>query len=157
MKPRFLCYTDGSCKKSEGTPGGWGLFVKRPDGDVIEKSGWALETTTLAMELTAVAEALDCLPEGASATVYSDSKAALDCCERQLPIWRRNGWKNCEESVAPLIRRIDSMLSQKALKVEWTWIRGHNGNPGNEAADRLAAEGARRAKKELEEGSIPKK
>ena len=144
--PEYFCYTDGSCKKTESTPGGWGLFVKCPDGREIEKFGWALKTTVIAMELTAVLEAMTVVPPGAAATVFCDSKAVLDYCAKWLPIWRGNNWKNCDPANLGLFKNIDSLITQKALSITWNWVRGHNGNEGNERADDLAARGAREAK-----------
>ncbi|OFZ01400.1 MAG: hypothetical protein A2070_13910 [Bdellovibrionales bacterium GWC1_52_8] len=149
MRSQYLCYTDGACKKSKDTPGGWGIHIKVPNGEIIDQYGGAIKTSVSAMELTAIAEALEQLPERASAVIFSDSKSALDYCSVQILIWRRNQWVGCKDPNIKLLQEIDRLLTDKVLKIEWTWIRSHNGNPGNERADELAATGAREALKKV--------
>lgn len=145
----YLCYTDGGCRVSERTPGGWGVYIKVPKSEPIEKYGGALDTNSSIMELTAVKEALASLPHNVKATVFSDSQEALSYCEKSIPIWRANDWKNTPPGLDKLLREISSILEEKNLKMTWTWIRSHNGNPGNERADALADQGAREAKKTI--------
>ncbi|MGZ3789223.1 MAG: RNase H family protein [Bacteriovorax sp.] len=143
----YLCYTDGGCRVSERSPGGWGVYIRPPKGEPIEQFGGALDTNSTTMELTAVKVALGLLPQGAKATVFSDSQEVLSYCEKSIPIWRENGWKNLPSQFESMLREINSYLEEKNLKITWTWIRSHNGNPGNERADQLADHGARDAKK----------
>ncbi len=143
----YLCYTDGGCRVSERSPGGWGVYIRPPKGDPIEKFGGSLDTNSTTMELTAVKVALDLLPKEVKATIFSDSQEVLSFCEKSIPIWRENGWKNSPRPFESLLREISSCLEEKNLKITWTWIRSHNGNPGNERADLLANLGARDAKK----------
>ncbi|MBS2020173.1 MAG: ribonuclease HI [Deltaproteobacteria bacterium] len=145
----FLCYTDGSCKAGEGAPGGWGFVVKPPSGAVIEGYGKATRTLAKVMEYRAVAEALAVLPEGAKATVFSDNQSLVETLAKKLPVWRANGFANVDPTIVDLARAIDAHLGAKSLTVEWQWLKGHNGNAGNERADALAAQGAREAKRDL--------
>jgi len=149
MLNRYFCYTDGACKKSKDSPGGWGIHIKCPNGEFIDQSGSAVKTTVSAMELTAISQALEHLPASASAVIFSDSKSALNFCSVQLPLWRRHNWLTCKDPNIELLRNIDRLILEKSLKIEWTWLRSHNGNTGNERADELAAEGARAAKQLL--------
>jgi ribonuclease HI len=145
----FFCYTDGGCRASERNPGGWGVYIKTSSSQdtPTEKFGWALDTTSSIMELTAIKEALVALPKGASATLFSDSREALNYCEKLIPIWRKNGWKNTPKEFDIILIEINKLLLDKELNVTWTWIRSHNGNIGNERADALADKGAREAKR----------
>jgi len=144
VRALYHCYTDGSCKKSSGEPGGWGVFIRCPDGRSFESSGGEIGTTPLKMELSAIVAALELLPGQSRAVIYSDSHSALDHCSKH--------WKTgCPQSL-PLLKLIDLVIREKALEVEWKWIRGHNGNEGNERADALAAAGARNARKKLDDG-----
>lgn len=145
----FLCYTDGSCKAGEGAPGGWGFVVRPPDGPPIEGYGKATATLAKVMEYRAVAEALAVLPDGAHATVFSDNQSLVETLAKKLPVWRDNGFANVDPTILESARRIDASIEEKSLVVEWKWLRGHNGNPGNERADALAAQGAREAKRDL--------
>ncbi len=147
----YFCYTDGGCRVSERNPGGWGVYIRSPKGEVTEKFGWAIETNSSTMEITAVKMALELLPANVKATIFSDSQEALSYCEKSIPIWRQNGWKNVPPQFTLLLKEIDSFLLEKKLQITWTWIRSHNGNAGNERADQLADEGAREAKKIIKE------
>lgn len=147
VKLIYFCYTDGSSKKLENTPGGWGVFIRTPEGVPLEKFGSATKTDSETMELTAILEALKELPPHAEATFFSDSKTVLETCEKKIPVLRRNGWKNVPPLKLPLLQGIAEMVASKELKVTWTWIRGHGNNPGNRRAHELAAQGAREALK----------
>jgi ribonuclease HI len=147
----YFCYTDGGCRVSERSPGGWGVYIRTPKGDPIEKHGGALDTDSTTMELTAIKVVLGLLPQDAKATVFSDSQEVLSLCEKSIPIWRKNDWKNTPQRLESLLRDISSNLQDKNLKITWTWVRSHNGNPGNEQADKLADQGAREAKKLIKE------
>jgi ribonuclease HI len=151
----YYCYTDGSCKGGEKAPGGWGVCIKGPDGTLHERHGSAVETDSKTMEYTAVAEALDALPESAAATIFSDSRPLVENCSKRLGDWRESGWRTADPAIVALLRRIDALVVEKGLNLVWQWIRGHNGNLGNERADGLAAQGAREAKAALEAASSP--
>ena len=129
-------WTDGGCHPNPG-PGGWG-FV-RCDG--YEEFGGDVETTNNRMEMTAILNAMIKLPDGADVTIHSDSQY----CVKGLTTWR-NGWrkKNWMKQGAPMINR-DLWLELEAhvsrLRVNFQWVRGHNGNRMNERADALATIG----------------
>ena len=93
------------------------------------------------MELIAIYEAIKGLPDGQFATVYSDSQY----CVNGLTIWRK-AWKKKDwmQKDAPRVNRdlwiqIDPHVSR--LNISFVWVRGHNGNAGNERADELAMMG----------------
>lgn len=129
-------WTDGSCHPNPGT-GGWGYA--RSDG--VEACGGERKTTNNRMEMKAILEALNKLPDGHKATVYSDSQY----CVKGLTTWR-NGWKKkgWRKKGADMPNRdlwiaLDGHLERLDISVKW--VRGHNGNRMNEKADELANEG----------------
>lgn len=148
----YLCYTDGSCKSGDEAPGGWGFHIKTPKGPPIEAYGKERKTLAKIMEYRAVAEALAVLPEGVSATVFSDNQSLVENLEKRLTSWRANGFAKVDAHIVESVRRIGSLVEERRLTVKFQWIRAHNGNAGNERADALATQGAREAKAELADG-----
>lgn len=147
----YLCYTDGSCKAAEGAPGGWGFYIKPPSGEPIEGSGGALGTLAKVVEYRAVAEALAALPHGVSAVVFSDNQSLVETLSKKLEAWRQSGFAKVDPLIVESVRRIDAAIVEKVLVVRWQWVRGHNGNVGNERADALAAQAAREMKDYVKE------
>ena len=150
----YLCYTDGSCKAGPGAPGGWGFCIRPPTGAPIEAYGKAHGTQAKIMEYQAVAEALGALPDGVTASVFSDNQSLVATLSKQLDALSANGFAKADPLIVESLRRIADAIAEKQLVIEWQWVRGHNGNAGNERADALAAQGAREAKAELVAGKV---
>lgn len=148
-RSEFLCYTDGSCKAGDGAPGGWGFVLRPPTGAPVEGYGKAIGTMAKVMEYEAVARALAALPDGVSAVVFSDNQSLIENLAKHLDTWRARGFFKVDPQIVDSARRIAASIEDKRLVVRWQWVRSHNGNPGNERADALAAQGAREAKAEL--------
>ncbi|MDB4936538.1 MAG: Ribonuclease [Labilithrix sp.] len=145
-----LCYTDGSFKPGAAAPGGWGFCIRSPRDDraPIEAYGKATGTLAKVMEYRAVAEALEALPKDVSAVVFSDNQSLVENLSKHLHAWRARAFAKVDPLVVDSVRRIDACIATKKLTVRWQWVRAHNGNPGNERADELAAQGAREARAE---------
>lgn len=148
-RDEYHCYTDGACKAGPGAPGGWGFVIRPPAQAPIEGYGKAAGTLAKVMEYRAVAEALAALPDEVSAVVYCDNQSLVENMARQLSNWRTSRFANVDPSIVDSARRIADSITDKRLTVRWQWLRAHNGNPGNERADALAAQGAREAKAAL--------
>lgn len=137
--PQFELFTDGACSGNPG-PGGWG-FILRGDGIAGERleSGGEPATTNNRMELTAVIRGLDCVPDGASVTVTTDSEYCVKGLTEWMDGWKRRGWRKSDKS--PVMNRelwelLDAHRSRVTIRAKW--IRGHNQHPENERCDRLA-------------------
>ncbi|MHD0644673.1 ribonuclease HI [Pseudomonas aeruginosa] len=141
------CYTDGACKGNPG-PGGWGYhYTTEVAGAKHSGCGGELNTTNNRMEMMAVIMALEALPAGQTVEVVTDSDYVVKGINEWLAGWKKRGWKTAAKQPVKnedLWRRIDALRSTHA--VTWTWVRGHNGDPGNEKADKLANEGVRLAR-----------
>ncbi|HED52711.1 MAG TPA: ribonuclease HI [Phycisphaerales bacterium] len=138
-KPTVELYTDGACSGNPG-PGGWGLVLRHPgSGAEIERSGAEAETTNNRMELTAVIEGLGLLTRPSVVELYSDSQYVLKGLNEWMASWKRRGWKTADKKPvknAELWRQLDALSRKHEVRVHW--IRGHDGHPENERADRLA-------------------
>jgi ribonuclease HI len=141
-----VIYTDGACKGNPG-PGGWGVLL-RSGSTEKELYGGELGTTNNRMELMAVIQALSALKRPCAVTLYLDSQYVLKGITEWLPGWKAKGWKTASKQPVKnveLWQRLDGLLQQGGHKVDWRWVRGHNGDPGNERADALANLGVQTA------------
>ena len=139
MTNRVVIYTDGACRGNPG-PGGWGAILSYSSSQK-ELKGFAAETTNNRMELTAVIESLKALKRSCEVDLYSDSRYVLQGINEWIDGWKLNGWKTAAKKP---VKNADlwQILDQQAIRheINWNWVKGHAGNAGNEAADRLANE-----------------
>jgi len=131
-------YTDGSCRKNPG-PGGWGAILVYGKTEK-EISGGEEETTNNRMEITAVIAALEALKEPCEVTVTSDSKYVCDAVTLGwAESWRKNGWIKADKKPALNPELWEKLLDLlKVHKVEFVWVKGHDGHPYNERCDAMA-------------------
>jgi ribonuclease HI len=133
-------HTDGACRGNPG-PGGWGALL-RHGGRVRELSGGEADTTNNRMELMAAISALEALREPCSVTLHTDSTYVRNGITQWMANWRRRGWKTSDGKPVKnreLWQRLDAAAQQH--QIDWRWVRGHAGDPGNERADALANQG----------------
>ena len=135
-----LIYTDGACKGNPG-PGGWGAWLR---SGTHEREIWGGEalTTNNRMELTAVIEALAALKSRSRVSLYLDSDYVRQGITSWIHGWKRKGWRTASGQPVKnvdLWKRLDALVPTH--EIEWQWVRGHSGDPGNERADALANRG----------------
>jgi ribonuclease HI len=138
-------WTDGACKGNPG-PGGWGAWL-RTGAHEKEMWGGAPQTTNNRMELTAVIEALGALKRRSRVVLHTDSEYVRNGITTWIHGWKARGWLTADRKP---VKNIDLWQRLDALRgehdVDWRWVRGHAGDPGNERADALANRGAAEAK-----------
>jgi ribonuclease HI len=135
-------YTDGACKGNPG-PGGWGVLLKS-GGTEKELFGGELGTTNNRMELMAVIQALQALKRPCEVTLFLDSQYVLKGITEWLPGWKAKGWRTASKQPVKnvdLWQQLDKLVQAGGHKIDWRWVRGHNGDAGNERADSLANRG----------------
>ena len=139
-KPQVTIYTDGACKGNPG-PGGWGAWLRWGEHEK-ELFGGEPNTTNNRMELTAVIESLALLKRRTPVAVYTDSEYVKNGITTWIHNWKRRGWRTADNKPVKnddLWKRLDGLVAEH--EVQWHWVRGHTGDPGNERADQLANRG----------------
>jgi len=135
-------YTDGACRGNPG-PGGWGAIIFR-DNEEIELFDGDKITTNNQMEMTAAIKALEYLKdEDQKILLYTDSDYLRQGITSWIVKWKKNNWRTAAKK-AVKNKELWILLDQLAqeLNIEWHWVKGHSGDPGNEQADNLANKGA---------------
>ena len=135
-----VVYTDGACKGNPG-PGGWGVLLTYK-GIEKELCGGESETTNNRMELMAAIQGLKALKRTSHVRLVTDSTYVMKGMQEWLVNWKKRGWKTASKQPVKnvdLWQELDYLVNQH--QVEWEWVRGHTGHPGNERADALANQG----------------
>ncbi|MCY4149390.1 MAG: ribonuclease HI [Gammaproteobacteria bacterium] len=138
--PKVVIYTDGACRGNPG-PGGWGALLISGKHRK-ELTGGDRHTTNNRMEMMASIEALKALRQKSDVDLYTDSKYLKDGIEKWLPAWKKNNWQTRQRQPVKnrdLWESLDYLILQHCIR--WRWVKGHDGDAGNERADKLAKEG----------------
>lgn len=141
-------YTDGASKCNPGN-GGYGYLIKY-DKTVYKYAFGELNTTNNRMELSAVISAFDKIKNieidshvNYTINLYSDSKYVTDAINKDwLFNWVRRGFLNVKNTDlwGQLYLLISPLMLQSNVKVNFNWVKGHNGNYYNEIVDGLASD-----------------
>ena len=140
QEPEVTIYTDGACKGNPG-PGGWGALMIAGENR-RELCGGEVTTTNNRMELTAAIEALRALKRPTRVRLFTDSKYVMQGIETWIYGWKKNGWRTSDKKPVKnmdLWQALDALAA--AQQIEWRWVKGHSGDPGNERADALSNDG----------------
>lgn len=141
---KVTIYTDGSAKGNPNGPGGYGTVLQYVDNKGVlhekEMSAGYRKTTNNRMELMAAIVGLEALVMPCQVELYSDSKYLTDAFNKNwVKSWAKNKWKKADKSPVKnkdlWIRLLAAMAQHQ---VSFIWVKGHNGNKGNERCDRLA-------------------
>jgi ribonuclease HI len=139
--PTAKIYTDGACKGNPGC-GGWAWSMTR-DGVTSEASGSVPTTTNNKMELQAAIEALSTLKEPTHVAITSDSEYLVNGITKWINAWKLSDWHISKQKLVANRDQWEALdLLCQRHRVQWSWVRGHSGDPGNERCDFLANEQA---------------
>jgi ribonuclease HI len=139
-----VIHTDGACRGNPG-PGGWGALLAM-GAHQRRLSGGERDTTNNRMELMGAIMALEALREPCAVTLHTDSTYVMKGITEWLPGWKARGWRTASRQPVKnqdLWERLDR--AAQPHRIDWRWVKGHAGDPGNEAADALANEGVEAA------------
>jgi ribonuclease HI len=130
-------FTDGACSGNPG-PGGWGTIL-RAKGTERELSGGEKDTTNNRMEMMAVIAGLEALQRQCKVKITTDSQYVMKGMMEWLPSWKKRNWMTAGKKPVKnvdLWQRLEK--AAEGHKLEWEWVRGHQGHVENERADQLA-------------------
>lgn len=159
--PNTIIFCDGATKGNPG-PGGWGAIVVTPDCRVTELGGAAAHTTNNRMELTAAIKALEFVQRvDGPLAIYTDSTYVIKGIREWIWAWRRRGWKTAEGNDVlnkDLWEEMSALVTARAKSdpggIDWHYVRGHVGTPGNERVDTIADTHARKVPVPLYSGDL---
>jgi ribonuclease HI len=110
-------------------------------GATKELCGGELATTNNRMEMMAVIQALAALKRPCHITLFLDSEYVRKGITEWIHGWKARGWRTAAKAPVKnvdLWQQLDALVSQSGHRIDWRWVRGHAGDPGNERADALA-------------------
>ena len=139
-----VVHTDGSCLGNPGR-GGWGVIVQWNDGET-QLWGSSPESTNNEMELTAAFKACQELVKNniQDAVIYTDSQYVQKGITIWMKNWRKNGYMTSTKKTIKN-REIWVLLDEEQAKIEkidWRYVKAHNGDVMNERVDKIAREAA---------------
>ncbi len=145
---KVTIYTDGSARGNPDGPGGYGTVIQFIDskGQLHERefSAGYKKTTNNRMELMAAITGLEALTKPCQVELYSDSQYLVKAFnDHWINGWLKNNWKNSKKEPVKNIDLWKRLLeAMKPHEVNYIWVKGHAGHPGNERCDRLATAAA---------------
>lgn len=162
FKNTILLFTDGACSGNPG-PGGFGSILVYPEGKVEEIGSGRSATTNNRMEIVAVIAGLQKIKKREeNIWVLTDSTYVIRGITQWIWGWQKKGWKTAEGkevSNKDLWQALADEVSQRKkenIKIEWKYLRGHVGTPGNERCDEIATRLTQKKHVELYSGPLLK-
>ena len=158
MTAPLILFTDGAAKGNPG-PGGWGAIVVTPEHHVTELGGGSPHTTNNKMELGGAIAALRHVADRPEpVTIYTDSTYLIQGITQWVWGWRKRGWKTATGADVlnrDLWEELSALTGARARgSINWCWVRGHVGTPGNERCDEIAVAFAAQQPPQLYDGPL---
>ncbi|MCJ8275308.1 MAG: ribonuclease HI [Bdellovibrionales bacterium] len=156
---KILIFTDGACSGNPG-PGGFGVVIVYPEGEIEEMGGSDPETTNNRMEMLATILALKKVADREEDVwVLTDSTYVIRGITQWIWGWKKKGWKTAsgnEVTNIDLWKSLDQVVAgrKQKSKLDWKYLRGHSGTPGNERCDEIAVAFSKKKFIELYKGSL---
>ena len=128
-----IYYTDGSASPNPG-PGGYAVIL---DGQPVALGSEPGDTTNIRMEGLAIIAALK-HADGAACAIHTDSEFWVNVITKWAPGWATRGWtkKGGEIKNLDIVQEVYPLFG--SANAQLVWVRGHDGDEGNELADEWA-------------------
>lgn len=129
----IIYYTDGSASPNPG-PGGFAVIKNSKPHILGSEDG---HTTNIRMEGRALISALKDA-DGQPCAIYTDSEFWINVMTKWAPGWQARGWtkKGGDIKNLDLVQQMYELFTES--QAELRWVRGHEGDEGNELADEWA-------------------
>lgn len=135
--PQVEIFTDGACRGNPG-PGGWAALIRSGSREKEIAGGEPL-TTNNRMELMAAIRALEALKRPCRVELHTDSQYLKDGITRWIHNWQRNGWRTSDKKPVKNAELWQVLIeAAQPHRIEWHWVKAHNGHAENERVDALA-------------------
>ena len=128
-----IYYTDGSASPNPG-PGGFAVIKDLQPHILGSEDG---ETTNIRMEGKALIAAIQDAGDD-KVEIYTDSEFWINVVTKWAPGWQARGWtkKGGEIKNQDIVQELFELYTNS--NVDLKWVRGHEGDEGNELADEWA-------------------
>ncbi|KAJ9062956.1 Ribonuclease H1 [Entomophthora muscae] len=141
-------YVDGCCLRNgqDGATAGVGVYFGPNDSRNVSQPLYGQQTNQRA-ELKAAVEAVRLGDRSSDLNIHTDSKYVVDGVNSYSNRWERNGWTNANGAPVAnqdLFTQLKDSINRHPGQVNIKYVPGHSGIQGNEYADRLAKNGARK-------------
>ena len=150
---KVVIHTDGGCHGNPG-PGGWAATLAYGT-QVREVSGGEPATTNNRMEIQAAIQALRALNQPCAVRIHTDSDYLRQGITSWIHGWRKRGWVTATREPVKnrdLWQELDDIA--RVHRVDWRWVRGHNGDRWNELCDQLATQAIERLVRETPKADL---
>jgi ribonuclease HI len=140
--PEIQVYTDGACTnngKKNAICGSGVWFGPNDEKNRALRIPGERQSNQIG-ELAAVIAAVEATPASWPLKIHTDSRYVIDGLTTHLSTWEDQGWIGIQN--AELFKRAAFLLKRRSAPTSFQWVKGHDGNLGNEESDRLAREGA---------------
>jgi ribonuclease HI len=149
-------YTDGTChnngKLNAQCSGGIWFGPNHERNAAIQIPG-PLQSNQVG-EIAAIIAAAVSIPRFWPLTIISNSKYAIEGLTTHLQTWEDKGWIGVKNT--DLFKRAAFLLHSRTATTNFKWVKGHDGNLGNEQSDQLTKEGASKPEEDILLLKIPK-
>lgn len=129
----IIYYTDGSASPNPG-PGGFAVIKDLKPHILGSEEG---DTTNIRMEGKALIAALKDA-DNQPCVIHTDSEFWINVMTKWAPGWQARGWtkKGGEIKNLDIVKEMYALFNTS--QAELRWVRGHEGDEGNELADTWA-------------------
>ena len=134
-------YTDGAClnngKKNARCGSGVWFGNEDPRNKAVRIPGE--DQSNQVAEIAAIIIALESVPPYQPIKIITDSKYVIEGLTTHLETWEDDGWIGIKN--ANLFKKATHLIRHRSAKTAMKWVKGHDGDQGNEGSDALAKQG----------------